>query len=60
MGESRVDEQLLEQIADVRRWYAGGGPPTGQRQAAALAELAHITGGRTDLLARYAGQAGTT
>ena len=31
-------------------------PRTAQRQAAALAELAHITAGRTDLLARYAGQ----
>jgi hypothetical protein len=48
--------QLLAQIADVCRWYAAGGPPTAQRQAAALAELAHITAGRTDLLARYAGQ----
>lgn len=46
---------MLEQIADVCRWYATGGPPTAQRQAVALAELAHITAGRTDLLARYAG-----
>jgi hypothetical protein len=46
----------LAQIADMCRWYAVAGPPTGLRQAAALAELAHITGGRTDLLARYAGQ----
>lgn len=30
--------------------------PTAQRQAATLAELAHITAGRTDLLAQYAGQ----
>ena len=51
-----TDEQMLAQIADVCRWYAVGGPPTGQREAAALAELAHITGGRTDLLARHAGQ----
>jgi hypothetical protein len=51
-----TDEEALAQIADVCRWYAAGGPPTAQRQAAALAELAHITGGRTDLLARYAGQ----
>ena len=47
---------MLAQIADVCRWYAAGCPPTAQRQAAALAELAHITGGRTDLLARYADQ----
>lgn len=51
-----TDEQMLDQIADVCRWYAVAGPPTGQRQAAALAELAHITGGRTDLLAQYAGR----
>ena len=51
-----TDEQMLAQIADVCRWYAAGGPPTARRQAAALAELAHITGGRADLLARYAGQ----
>lgn len=51
-----TDDHVLAQIADVCRWYAVGGPPTGTRQAAALAELAHITGGRTDLLARYAGQ----
>lgn len=51
-----TDEEMLAQIADVCRWYAAGGPPTAQRQAAALAELAHITAGRTDLLARYAGQ----
>ena len=50
------DEQMLAQIADVCRWFAAGGPPTSRRQAAALAELAHITAGRTDLLARYAGQ----
>jgi hypothetical protein len=53
---SGTDEQMLAQIADVCRWYAAGGPLTAQRQAAALAELAHITAGRTDLLARYAGQ----
>ena len=52
----RPDEQMLAQIADVCRWYAAAGPPTSRRQAAALAELAHITAGRTDLLARYAGQ----
>jgi hypothetical protein len=51
-----TDDHLLSQIADVCRWYAAGGPPTAQRQAAALAELAQITAGRTDLLARYAGQ----
>ena len=34
----------------------GARPPRNARQAAALAELAHITAGRTDLLARYAGQ----
>lgn len=56
MQASGGDEQALAQIADVCRWYAVGGPPTAQRQAAALAELAHITGGSTDLLARYAGQ----
>lgn len=44
------------QIADICRWYAVGGPLTAQRQAAALAEIANITGGRNDLLARYAGQ----
>lgn len=32
------------------------GVPIARREAAALAELAHITAGRTDLLARYAGQ----
>ena len=47
---------MLAQIEDVCRWYAVGGPTTGRRQAAALAELAHITGGRTELLARYAGE----
>lgn len=47
---------MLAQIEDVCRWYAAGGPPTAQREAAALAELAYITGGRTDVLARYAGQ----
>jgi hypothetical protein len=47
---------LLAQIADACRWYAADGPPTAQREAAALAELAHITAGRTDLLAQYAGQ----
>jgi hypothetical protein len=51
-----TDDHLLSQIADICRWYAAGGPPTAQRQAAALAELAQITAGRTDLLARYAGQ----
>ena len=51
-----TDEHMLAQIADVCRWYAVAGPATAQRQAAALAELAHITAGRTDLLARYAGQ----
>lgn len=51
-----TDEQMLAQIADVCRWYAARGPPTAQRQAAALAELAYITAGRTDLLARYARQ----
>lgn len=56
MRKPGADEQMLAQIADVCRWYAAGGPPTAQRQAAALAELAHITAGRTDLLARYAGQ----
>jgi len=50
------DDYLLSQIADVCRWYAVAGPPTAQRQAAALAELAEIAAGRTDLLARYAGQ----
>lgn len=56
MQEPGTDELLLAQIADVCRWYAAGGPPTARRQAVALAELAHITAGRTDLLARYAGQ----
>ena len=56
MQDPGTDEQLLALIADVCRWYAAGGPPTAQRQAVALAELAHITSGRTDLLARYAGQ----
>jgi len=56
MQEPGTDDQLLAQIADVCRWYAGGDPPTAQREAVALAELAHITAGRTDLLARYAGQ----
>lgn len=46
---------MLAQIADVCRWYAGG-PPSGRREAAALAELAHIAAGRTDLLALHAGQ----
>jgi hypothetical protein len=32
------------------------GPPTSQRQATALTELAHLAAERTDLLARYAGQ----
>ena len=53
---SGAEEQILAQIADVCRWSVGAGPPTAQRQAAALAELAHLTGGQTDLLARYAGQ----
>lgn len=46
---------MLAQIADVCRWYADG-PPSGRREAAALAELAHIADGRTDLLALHAGQ----
>ena len=50
------DEQRLAQIADVCRWYACTGPPTAQRQMAALTELAHLTAGRTEFLARYAGQ----
>lgn len=53
---STEEQILLAQIADVCRWYAAAGPPTAQRQAAAIAELAHVTGGRTDLLARHAGQ----
>ncbi|HET9895169.1 MAG TPA: hypothetical protein VFQ44_09560 [Streptosporangiaceae bacterium] len=56
MRAPETDGQLLDQIADVCRWYAVAGPPTSQRQAAALTELAHITTGRADLLARYAGQ----
>jgi hypothetical protein len=36
------------------RWTPGDRGP--QRQAAALAELAHITSARTDLLAQYASQ----
>ena len=56
MQAQDADEQMLAQIADVCRWYAVGGPPTAQRQATALAELAYITGGRTDLLAQHAGQ----
>lgn len=47
---------MLGQIAEICHWYAADGPPTARRQAAALAELAHVTAGRTDLLARYAGQ----
>jgi hypothetical protein len=50
-----TDEQMPAQIADVCRWHVVGGPPTGQRQAAALAELAYIIGGRTDLLAPVRG-----
>jgi hypothetical protein len=53
---ARADDHLMSQIEDICRWYATGGPPTAQRQAAALAELAEITAGRTELLARYAGQ----
>jgi hypothetical protein len=53
---SSSDNDLLSQVADVCRWFAVDGPPTAQRQAAALAELAQITAGRTDLLAQYAGQ----
>jgi hypothetical protein len=49
-----TDGQMLAQIADVCCWYAVGGPPTAERQAAALTELAYITRARTDLLARYA------
>jgi hypothetical protein len=51
-----TDEQMLAQIADVCPWYVVSGPPTAQRQAAALPEPACNTGGRTDLPARYAGQ----
>lgn len=50
------DDLVLSQIADTCRWFADGGPPSAQRQAAALAELAHLTKGRTELLARFAGQ----
>ena len=53
MQEPGTDDHLLSQIADVCRWCAVGGPHTAQRQAA---ELAQITAGRTDMLARYAGQ----
>jgi hypothetical protein len=56
MRESDSDERMLGQIADTCRWYAAAGPPTAQRPATALTTLAQITGGRTDLLARYAGQ----
>lgn len=47
------DELTLTQIADTCRWYATAGPPTAQREAAALARL---TAGQTSLLARYVGQ----
>jgi hypothetical protein len=50
---SDADDHLLSQIANVCRWYAISGPPTAQRQAAALAELAQITAGRT--VARHTG-----
>lgn len=52
--ESVPDERLLAQIDDVCRWYSASGPPTAQRLAAALIELAHTSGGRTGLLARHA------
>jgi hypothetical protein len=47
---------MLGQIADTCRWYATAGPATAQRRATALTTLAQIAAGRTDLLARYAGQ----
>ena len=56
MREPVSDERMLGHIADTCRWYAAAGPPTAQRRATALTTLAQITGGRTDLLARYAGQ----
>jgi hypothetical protein len=56
MREPDGDEQRLIQIADTCRWYAVAGPPTQQRRTTALTTLAQITAGRTELLARYAGQ----
>jgi hypothetical protein len=56
MRESDSDERMLGQIADTCRWYAAARPPAAQRRATALTTLAQISGGRTDLLARYAGQ----
>jgi hypothetical protein len=56
MREPGSDERMQGQIADTCRWYAAAGPPTAQRRATALTTLAQITAGRTDLLARYAGQ----
>jgi hypothetical protein len=39
----------------VTRRHASGGPLTGEREAAALAELAEVADGRVDLLAQHAG-----
>src|SRR5712692_4221705 len=55
MSLNEQDRLTLARIAGVTRRHARGGPLTGEQEAAALAELAEVTGGRKDLLAEHAG-----
>jgi hypothetical protein len=55
MGKPDEDRIRLARIAGVTSRHASGGPMTGERQAAALAELAEVADGRVDLLAQHAG-----
>lgn len=49
------DRLRLARIAGVTRRHASSGALTGEREAAALAELAEVADGRMDLLAERAG-----
>ncbi len=51
------DRLRLARIAGVTRRHALAGPLTGEREAAALRELAEVADGRVDLLAERAGLA---
>lgn len=49
------DRLTLARIDGVIMRHVRAGPLTGEQQAAALAELAEVCGGRVDLLAEHAG-----
>ncbi len=55
MSRNERDRLTLARIAGVTRRHARASPLTGEQEAAALAELAEVTGGRVDLLAEHAG-----